>query len=387
MISERAKNIAGSETLAISAKAKELQRNGFNVINLSVGEPDFDTPEHVKEAMIKALRDGKTKYTDASGIIELREAICEKLKNENKLLYDPNQILVSSGAKHAITNILFSLCNPSDGVIIPSPYWVSYAEMVKFVGGSPIIVQTTKEEGFKLSKEKLIGAITRETKGILLNTPSNPTGAVYEEDELLAIADIASSHNLWVISDEVYEKFVYDWLSHKSIAQFIPERTIIINGFSKTYAMTGLRIGYAAGPSDVIKGGGRIQSQTTSNSTSIVQYGAIAALKGPQDFIYNMVSEFDKRRHIMVEMLNTIKDIDCPMPKGAFYAFCDCSSLFTKIKDAISLAIFLIEKAKVALVPGSFFGNHNYLRLSYAVPLNDIEEAILRIKGAIEELK
>lgn len=386
MISERGRDVRASETLAISSKAKALKKQGFNVINLSVGEPDFDTPEHIKGAIIKALRDGRTKYTDASGIIELREAISEKLKNENGLSYTPDQILVSSGAKHSITNILFSLCNPGDSVIIPAPYWVSYVEMVKLTGGVPIIVQTTKGEGFKLSKEKLISAITKKTRGIILNSPSNPTGAVYEERELLAIADIASSHNLWVISDEVYEKFVYDGLFHKSIATFIPERTIIINGFSKTYAMTGLRIGYAAGRADVINIGGRIQSQTTSNPSSIVQYGALAAIKGSQDFVYKMVSEFDKRRRRIVEMLNTIEGIDCPMPKGAFYAFCNCSSLFTKIKGSLSLAEFLLDKAKVALVPGSAFGNDNYLRLSYAAPISDIEEGILRIKWAIEGL-
>lgn len=383
MISERARNVAPSETLAISAKAKELKKFGFNVINLSVGEPDFDPPEHVKGAIIKALKEGKTKYTDASGIIELREAISEKLKNENGLCFNPDQILVSSGAKHSIANILFSLCNPYDEVIIPAPYWVSYAEMVKLVGGIPIIVQTTKEEGFKMSKESLSSAITKKTRGIILNSPSNPTGAVYEEDELLAIADVASSNNLWVISDEVYEKFVYDGLLHKSIAKFIPERTIIINSFSKTYAMTGLRIGYAAGPSDVIKAASRIQSQTTSNPTSIVQYGGLAALTSPQAFVHKMVSEFDKRRKVMVEMLNKIEMINCPMPKGAFYAFCDCSRLK---KGSTFLAEFLLDKAKVALVPGSAFGADNYIRLSYAAPLDDIEEALLRIKCAIEEL-
>ncbi len=386
--SEKARNVAGSETLAISSKAKELKAKGFNIINLSVGEPDFDTPDYVKEAVIKALKGGKTKYTDASGIIELREAIARKLKSENGLNYNPSQIIVSSGAKHSITNILFSLCNPGDNVIIPSPYWVSYAEMVKFAGGVPIIVKTTKEEGFKLSKEKLRGAITEKTKGILLNSPGNPTGAVYAERELLEIADVIKENNLWIISDEVYENFVYDGLSHKSIASFIPENTIVINGFSKTYAMTGLRIGYAGGPIDVIKAAGRIQSQTTSNPCSIIQYGALAALSSPQDFTLNMVSEFDKRRKLIVDGLNKINGINCLMPQGAFYAFCDVRGLFSeKIKGSSSLAEFLINSAKVATVPGSAFGDDNYLRLSYAASTQDIEGGILRIKEVILNAK
>jgi len=387
MISEKAKNIAGSETLAISAKAKELKKLGFNVINLSVGEPDFDTPDYVKEAIIKALKDGKTKYTDASGIIELREAISEKLKRENGLSYSPEQILISSGAKHSITNILFSLCNPGDCIIIPSPYWVSYSEMVRFVGGIPIILKTTKEDGFKLSKDILKMAITERTKGIILNSPSNPTGAVYTEKELLDISEVIKENDLWVISDEVYEKFVYNGLSHKSIAQFIKDNTIVINGFSKTYAMTGLRIGYAAGPLDVIKAAGRIQSQTTSNPCSIIQYGALAAITGPQDFVLNMVSCFDKRRRLIVSLLNNIQGIDCPMPQGAFYTFCDVSSLFGgKIKGSSPLSGFLLENAKVATVPGSAFGDDNYIRLSYAASTRDIEGGVLRIKEAISRL-
>ncbi|MEW6680142.1 MAG: pyridoxal phosphate-dependent aminotransferase [bacterium] len=388
IISEKAKNVAGSGTLAISSKAKELKNKGFNLINLSVGEPDFDTPDYIKEAIIKALREGKTKYTDASGIIELKGAIAKKLKTENGLNYSPDQIIVSSGAKHSITNILFSLLNPEDCVIIPSPYWVSYAEMVKFADGIPIIVKTTRGDGFKLSKERLKEAITEKTKGIILNSPSNPTGAVYTEKELLGIASVIKENNLWVISDEVYEKFVYDGLSHKSIAQFIPENTVVINGFSKTYAMTGLRIGYAAGPIDLIKAAGRIQSQTTSNPCSVLQYGALAAITSGNDFVLNMVSTFEKRRRLIVDGLNQIKGMDCPMPQGAFYAFCDVSGLFKeKIKGSSSLAEFLIEEAKVALVPGVAFGDDNYLRLSYAASTKDIEEGILRIKEAISHLQ
>ncbi|MEW6103827.1 MAG: pyridoxal phosphate-dependent aminotransferase [bacterium] len=386
-ISEKAGNVAGSETLAISSKAKELKNKGFSVINLSVGEPDFDTPDYIKEAIIKALKDGKTKYTDASSIIELREAISEKLKKENGLFYSPSQIIVSSGAKHSITNILFSLCNPGDGVIIPSPYWVSYVEMVKFAGGIPIIVKTTKGDGFKVSTEMLKNAIVENVKGIILNSPSNPTGAVYTEKELLEITGIIKENNLWVISDEVYEKFVYDGLLHKSIAQFIPENTIVINGFSKTYAMTGLRIGYAAGPIDVIKAAARIQSQTTSNPCSIIQYGALSAMTSSNDFVSNMVSEFEKRRNLIVSSLNQINGMDCPMPEGAFYAFCDVSGVFNeKIKGSSSLAEFLINEAKVALVPGAAFGDDNYIRLSYANSSFDIEEGVSRIKEAVSHL-
>ncbi|MEW6481648.1 MAG: pyridoxal phosphate-dependent aminotransferase, partial [bacterium] len=264
----------------------------------------------------------------------------------------------------------------------------SYAEMVKFADGIPIIVKTTRADGFKLSKERLKEAITERTKGIILNSPSNPTGAVYTEKELLGIASVIKENNLWVISDEVYEKFVYDGLSHKSIAQFIPKNTVVINGFSKTYAMTGLRIGYAAGPIDLIKAAGRIQSQTTSNPCSVIQYGALAAITSGNDFVLNMVSTFEKRRRLIVDGLNQIKGMDCPMPQGAFYAFCEVSGLFKeKIKGSSSLAEFLIEEAKVALVPGVAFGDDNYLRFSYAASTKDIEEGILRIKEAISHLQ
>ncbi|MBU1262187.1 pyridoxal phosphate-dependent aminotransferase [bacterium] len=381
-ISKRAENTAASETLAISAKCKELKKQGLDVVNLSVGEPDFDTPQHIKEAAILAINRGFTKYTDASGILELKEAIAKKLWEDNGLKYEPQQIVVSGGAKHSIYNSLLALCNDGDEVLIPTPYWVSYGEMVKLAGGTPVVLQTD-EDTLKLTPQALEEATLQRTKGIILNSPQNPAGIVYSENELLGLATVIKEKGLWVISDEVYERFVYDGNKHISIATFIPDQTIVINGPSKTYSMTGWRIGYTAGDIKVIKAISRIQSQTTSNPCSISQYAALSAITGPQECVEEMRLEFDTRRKFMVDRLNNISGITCKMPGGAFYLFCNIKALSLSSEE---FSDRLLEKAQVAVVPGKAFGAEGFIRLSYAVSLSDLEKAGDRIEEAVKLL-
>ncbi|WP_297213004.1 MULTISPECIES: pyridoxal phosphate-dependent aminotransferase [Thermodesulfovibrio] len=396
MIAERAKKIKPSPTLSVDSKAKELKAKGFDVVNFGVGEPDFDTPEHIKEAAIKAIKDGFTKYTPVGGIDELKEAIVEKLEKENGLKYGKENILVSCGAKHSLYNIAQALFGPGDEVIIPAPYWVSYPDQVLINDAQPVIVETYEEDNFTIRPELLKEKITKKTKALILNSPSNPTGFIYDRKTLERIAEIALQHNIYIISDEIYEKLIYDGESHVSIASLgdeIKEKTIVVNGLSKSHAMTGWRIGYAAGPVEIIKTMTKIQSQSTSNPTSIAQKAAVAALKGPQDSVEGMRKEFEKRRNYLVNELNNINGISCRMPKGAFYAFPNISKVLGKkndgknIENSMELSIYLLEKALVALVPGSAFGAEGFIRISYATSMENLKKGIERIKEAVDDLK
>ncbi len=395
-IAKRALAIKPSPTLATAAKAKAMKAQGIDVVDFGVGEPDFDTPDNVKLAGIKAIQSGFTKYTPAGGTDELKEAVIEKLKKDNGLQYEKSQVLISCGAKHSLYNIAEALFDPGDEVIIPSPYWVSYPDQVLLNDATPVIVETTEDEGFKLSAKKLAESITKKTKALILNSPSNPTGLAYDRQTLEDIASLVVKHDIYVISDEIYEKLIYDGFTHTSIASLgmeIKDRTIVVNGVSKSHAMTGWRIGYAAGPKDVITAMANIQSQSTSNPTSISQKAAAEALRGPQDFIKAMNTEFDKRRRYMVERLNKIAGLTCLMPVGAFYAFPRVSSLYGKsatgkvIKNSSDLSAYLLEHAKVALVSGDAFGADAYIRLSYATSMENIRKGLDRIETAVQMLR
>jgi aspartate aminotransferase len=394
-IAKRATAIKPSPTLATAAKAKAMKAQGIDVVDFGVGEPDFDTPENVKQAGIKAIQSGFTKYTPAGGTDELKEAVIEKFKKDNGLTYEKSQILISCGAKHCLYNIAEALFDPGDEVIIPSPYWVSYPDQVLLNDAMPVIVETAEQEGFKLSAARLEKAITKKTKALILNSPSNPTGLAYDKKTLEEIAAIAVKHRIYVISDEIYEKLLYDGFKHYSIASLGPEikdLTIVVNGVSKSHSMTGWRIGYAAGPRDIIAAMANIQSQSTSNPASISQKAALEALRGPQDFIQTMNAEFDKRRKYMVERLNKIKGISCLMPIGAFYAFPRVSSLYGKstsgktIRNSSDFATYLLGDAKVALVSGDAFGADAYIRLSYATSMENIVKGLDRIEQAVNRL-
>jgi aspartate aminotransferase len=394
-ISKRAKAIKPSPTLAMAAKAKAMKAQGIDVVDFGVGEPDFDTPENVKQAGIKAIQSGFTKYTPAGGTDELRDAVVDKLKKDNGLAYERSQVLISCGAKHSLYNIAEALFDPGDEVIIPSPYWVSYPDQVILNDAVPVIVETTEQEGFRISAAKLEKAITKRTKAIVLNSPSNPTGLAYDRKTLEEIAAVAVKHRIYVISDEIYEKLVYDGFTHTSIASLNPEikeLTIVVNGVSKSHAMTGWRIGFAAGPKDVITAMANIQSQSTSNPASISQKAALEALRGPQDFLPVMNAEFDKRRKYMVERLNKMKGVSCMLPVGAFYAFPNVSKLYGRsaggktIKNSADLAAYLLETAKVALVSGDSFGADAYIRLSYATSMEIIKKGMDRIEEAVSAL-
>jgi aspartate aminotransferase len=395
MLSERAKKIKPSPTLAMDAKAKAMKAQGIDVINFGVGEPDFDTPEHIKEAAVKALRDGFTKYTPVGGIDELKDAIVEKLKKDNNLEYTKEEILVSCGAKHSLYNIAQAIYGPGDEVIIPSPYWVSYPDQVLLNDAIPVFVKTYEEDDFMLRPDVFESKITKNTKAIILNSPSNPTGLTYDRKTLTVIADIAVRHGIHIISDEIYEKLTYDGVEHVSIASLredVKKLTIVVNGLSKSHAMTGWRIGYAAGPKDIIKAMTNIQSQSTSNPTSIAQKAAVAALTGPQDFISVMHAEFDRRRKFLVDGLNAIDGVKCIKPTGAFYAFPNVSALYgrtvggQRINNSLDIAIYLLEDAKIALVHGDAFGDDNYIRISYATSMENIKKGLERIRKAQSRL-
>lgn len=395
MLAERVKKIKPSPTLAIDAKAKALKAQGLDIVNFGVGEPDFDTPEHVKEAAIKAIRDGFTKYTPVGGIDELKEAIIQKFKRDNNLEYTKEEILVSCGAKHSLYNIAQALYGPGDEIIIPSPYWVSYPEQVLLNGATPVFLKTYEEDSFMLRPDVLESKITKKTKAIILNSPSNPTGLTYDKKTLQAIAEIALKHNIYIVSDEIYEKLVYDgteFISIASLSKEIKDKTIVINGLSKSHAMTGWRIGYAAGPKDIIKAMTNIQSQSTSNPTSIAQKAAVAALTGPQDFISVMHAEFDKRRRFLIEGLNSIEGVSCLKPTGAFYAFPNVSKFYGRrigsrqINSSLDIAMYLLEDANVALVHGEAFGDDNHIRISYATSMENIKKGLERIREAVGKL-
>jgi aspartate aminotransferase len=390
MLAERVKRVKPSPTLAMDAKAKEMKAGGEDIVNFGVGEPDFDTPENIKEAAIKALRDGFTKYTPVGGTLALKDAIIEKLRADNSLEYSRDEVIVSCGAKHSLYNIAQALFGPGDEVVIPSPYWVSYPAQVLLNDAEPVVVRTFEDDSFVLRPEALEDAITDRTKALILNSPSNPTGLTYGRKALEAIADIAVRRGVYVISDEIYEKLLYDGAEHASVASLgkeIKERTIVVNGLSKSHAMTGWRIGYAAGPAEIVKAMTKVQSQSTSNPTSIAQAAAVEALTGPQDFLATMLAEFDKRRKYLVGELNSIPRIKCLTPTGAFYAFPNTSGLYgEKVKSSSELAMYLLEEAKVALVPGDAFGDDSFIRISYATSIEDIRKALDRIKAAAAKL-
>ncbi len=403
-LSKRATLISPSATLAITAKAKAMKAEGIDVIGFAAGEPDFDTPEHIKEEAKRAMDEGFTKYTPASGIPQLKEAICKKFKEDNGLDYQPSQIIVSCGAKHSLYNAIQVICEEGDEAILPSPYWVSYPEQVKLSGASPVIVETEEENGFKLTAELFSKSITRRTKLLILNSPGNPTGAVYSREELEAIARVAVEKKIYVISDEIYEKIIYDGAKHFSIASLNPEikeLTIVVNGVSKSYSMTGWRIGYAAAPHDIIEAMSRLQSHSTSNPDSIAQRAALRAISAGQEAVKEMVTEFKKRRDYMVERLNSIKGLSCLKPQGAFYVFPNVSAVLGKsfnackaallhrgprISDSSSLTELLLTEAKVAVIPGSAFGRDGYLRLSYATSMDNIIKGLESIEKLMNKI-
>ncbi len=393
LIADRVQNMTPSITLAITAKANQLKAQGVNIIGFGAGEPDFDTPDYIKKAGIEAIQKGFTKYTPAAGIASLRKAICRKLREDNGLEYSIDEIIVNSGAKHSISTALQAICNPGDEVIIPVPYWVSYPEMVKIPEAVPVFVETKSANNFKMTKEELLSTITPKTKAIMINTPSNPVGAVYSKKELQDIADIAVENQIYIISDEIYEKMVYDNHKHVSIAslgQDIKNLTILINGMSKVYAMTGWRLGYTAGNKEVIQAMGKIQGHAISHPSSITQYAGLAALEGDQSVVQDMVTEFDKRRNYMINRLKAIDSLDYIYPEGAFYVFVDISKVFgrtfnsIKVNSSLEFADVLLEQANVAVVPGVGFGADNYMRLSYATSLEDIEEGLNRIENFLK---
>lgn len=396
MLSERARKIKPSPTLTIDAEAKAMKAAGADVVNFGVGEPDFDTPDNIKEAAIKAIQEGFTKYTPVGGIDPLKDAIIEKFKEDNNLQYTRDEIIVSCGAKHSLYNIAQALYGHGDEVIIPSPYWVSYPDQVLLNDATPVFVKTHEKDRFMLKPDLLESYITKKTKAIILNSPSNPTGLAYDKKTLEGIAGVVLKHNLYIISDEIYEKLTYDGFKHISIASLgneIKAKTFVVNGFSKSYAMTGWRLGYTAGPKDIIKAMTNIQSQSTSNPTSIAQKAAVEALTGPQDFIKTMLTEFDRRRKFLVSELNSISGISCLTPTGAFYLFPNTSKLYGKhahsnrISSSSDLALYLLENANIALVPGDAFGDDNYIRLSYATSMENIKKGVERIREAVNRLK
>jgi len=388
-LSKKAMSISPSSTLAISAKAKKMKAEGIDVIGFGAGEPDFDTPVYIKEAAIKAINEGFTKYTPASGTLELKQAICRKFKKENGLNYSPANIVISNGAKHSLVNAFQAICNPGDEIIIPTPYWVSYPEMVKLADAVPVFLKTTEESEFKFTIEDLQKLITDKTKAIVINSPSNPTGMIYSQELLKAVADLAIEKGIYIVSDEIYERLIYDGYNHISIASFsekIKDLTIIVNGVSKTYSMTGWRIGYTASNEKVAKIMSNVQSHATSNPNSIAQKATEAALDGPQDDVDMMASQFIKRRNYMVERINSINGLSCLKPNGAFYVMMNISQIIgkefegVKISSSDDFANVLLDKAKVALVPGSGFGTDIHVRLSYATSMENIIEGLNRIE-------
>lgn len=390
-LSKKAKDIAPSITLEITAKAKSLKESGVDVISFGAGEPDFNTPKNIIDAAYKAMLDGKTKYTQTSGILELREAICKKFKEDNDLEYKVDQILVSTGAKQSLANAFLAILNPEDEVIMATPYWVSYPELIKLADGKPVFLNTSKDNGYKLNREELEKALTSKTKAFIINSPNNPTGTIYTKEELYDLAKFAEENNLIIISDEIYEKLIYDNEKHISIASLSPyayKNTIVINGFSKSSAMTGWRIGYAAANKEIIKLMTSIQSHTTSNTCSVTQYAALEALNGPKDELLKMVKVFEDRKNFMVKLLKGLKDIDIIEPKGAFYVMVDITKyLNDDIKDSLEFSKELLEKEKVAVIPGIGFGLEGYIRLSYAISKEQIEEGIERIKNFLNIIK
>jgi aspartate aminotransferase len=395
-LSERSKVIKPSVTLAVTAKAQAMKAQGIDLVTFAAGEPDFDTPQHIKDAAVRALEKGMTKYTDVRGIEPLRAAIVDKYEREYGLRYTKDEVVVSCGGKHALYNILQAVVDPGDEVIIPAPYWVSYSDMALLCGGVPRVIQTTEENGFRLTPGALRSALTPKTRVFILNSPSNPTGGAYDREALVELARVLEQHDCLVISDDIYEKIVYNGFQFHTMAALAPklrERAIITNAVSKTYAMTGWRIGYALGPAAVIAAAAKIQSQSTSNPTSIAQAAALEAITGSQEEVGRMVEEFLRRRNLLVDRLNAMPGIRCFKPQGAFYVFPNIRALLgrkvgeLKIGAPLQFADFLLEKARVAVVPGEDFGSTENIRLTYAASLAEIEKGCDRIEAAIKELR
>ena len=394
-LSKLAKTLKPSATLAITAKAKDLKSQGIDIIGFGAGEPDFDTPENIKSSAKISIDEGFTKYTAASGIIELKEAIRERIHSDYGIDYQNNEILVGSGAKHVLYNLFNVLVDNGDEVLIPSPYWVSYPEQVKICGGIPVILETSQETGFKITKEQIQSKCSNKTKILVLNFPSNPTGSTYNREELMQIAKVAQEKDLIVISDEIYDKIVYSGIKHVSFPELsndAKERTILVNGVSKTYSMTGWRIGYAAGNPKVISAMSNLSGQSTSNPTSISQKAAIEAFSGTQEKVKEMLAEFETRKNYISSYLNEIKDIECFVPDGAFYVFPNISAYFGKkyndkvITNSLEFTDFLLDVAKVAVVPGVEFGSDSHIRISYATSMSDIKQGLERIKESLSTL-
>ena len=394
-VARRVQHLRPSPTLAVDAKAKSLRADGVDIINLSAGEPDFDTPEHIKEAAIKAIEDGFTKYTPVGGIPELKEAIAQKLERDYGQRYRPDEIMVSTGGKQVLYNIAQAILDAGDEVIIPVPYWVSYPPIVELAGGVPVYVDCDPGRNFALDVEALESAVTSRTKAIILNSPSNPTGAVFSSEVLAAVAEVAMEKGLWVITDDIYDEIRFQGQGPENILSVVPEardHVLVANGVSKTYAMTGWRIGYLAGPGPVVKACTKIQSQSTSNPNSIAQRAALAALTGPQDCVKEMTAAFEKRGRYMVSRLRAMPGIRCAEPQGAFYVFPDLSSYYGKglqgkeIQGSLDLADYLLEQARVAAVPGIAFGDDRSIRFSYATGTDTIKEGMDRLEAALSRL-
>ncbi|HSD92203.1 MAG TPA: pyridoxal phosphate-dependent aminotransferase [Methyloceanibacter sp.] len=391
LVARTLERVKPSPTMAITTKARELKAAGFDVIGLGAGEPDFDTPDNIKRAAIEAIERGETKYTAVDGIPELKRAVVEKFKHENGLVYKPSEITVGSGGKQVLYNALLATLDPGDEVIVPSPYWVSYPDIVLLAGAEPVVVDTKLEDGFKLKPEALARAITPKTKWFIFNSPSNPTGAAYTEAEIKALTDVLVKHDrVWVLSDDIYEHLVYDGFKFTTPAAIEPklkDRTLTLNGVSKAYSMTGWRIGYGGGPEPLIKAIATLQSQSTSNPCSISQWAAVEALEGPQDFLKDWVKSFQERRDLVVAMLNQAKGISCPKPDGAFYVYPSCAGTIGKtsrggktLGNDEDFATALLEEEGVAVVHGAAFGLSPFFRISYATGIKALEEACRRIQ-------
>lgn len=397
LLSHRIQKVKPSPTLAIGAKAKELRALGRDVIDLGAGEPDFDTPKHIKKAAINAIKEGFTKYTAVDGIPELKKAIIDKFRKDNQLTFEPKQIVVTVGGKQAFYNLAQAVLNPGDEVIIPAPYWVSYPDMVLLAEAEPVIVAAPEVSGFKLTPQALEAAITAKTRFVVFNSPSNPTGSAYDPEELRQLGSVLERHpHVWAVVDDIYEKLVFDGFKAVTLTQVVPslvDRTVILHGVSKTYSMTGWRIGFAAGPIEVIKAMGKIQSQSTSNATSISQKAAIAALNGPQKVIKPMVKAFTERRNFVVDSLNNTPGISCRSPEGSFYVFPNVGGLMgtttpegKKIENSLDLAAFMLDGHDLALVPGSAFGMDPYIRISFATSMDNLQRAMERIRRVSKDL-
>jgi aspartate aminotransferase len=395
-LSQRVKNLKPSPTLATDAKAKLLKCQGVDIINFSVGEPDFDTPQHIKEAAYDAIRNGFTKYTAVDGIPELKKAIIQKFREDTGLDYKPTEVMVSTGGKQCLYNIFQAIVDDGDEVIIPVPYWVSYPPIVELAGGMPVYLPSEPENGFALDIDKLKSLINYRTKAIILNSPSNPTGMVYSAEELMEIAKIAIENKIFIVTDDIYDAIRFDGKGFENPLSVLPESrdwVIMVNGVSKTCAMTGWRIGFMGGPERVVKACSKIQSQSTSNPNSIAQKAALAGLTGPKDFIFVMCGEFKNRRDYILKRLNAIEGLKIPVPQGAFYAFVDVSSYFgksfenLKISDSLIMSDYLLEKGNIAVVAGAAFGDDRFIRFSYATSMKNIEAGMDRFEKAIKELR